>query len=98
MKDEPPANTPALTPDLRSLEQRLARRPQVLARLHRLADLMDHAIVQGATADEAEARAIEQIRLLGRELLEDWAQEKQTHSLAQAQVEYPQAIKHVKKK
>ena len=98
MKDEPLAITPAVTPDLRSLEQRLARRPQVLARLHRIADLMDQALAQGATADQAEARAIEQIRLLGRELLEDWAQEKQTHSLAQAQAEHPQAIKHIKKK
>jgi hypothetical protein len=98
MNDEHLTDTPSVTPDRRTLEQRLARRPQVLARLHRIADLMDQAIAEGCTADEAEARAIEQVRLLGRELLEDWAQEKQLHSLAQARVEHPQAIKHIKKK
>lgn len=80
------------------LEQRMAKRPQVLARFHSIADLMDQAVAAGCTADEAEARAIEQVRQLGRELLGDWAQEQQDGSLARARHQHPQAIKHIKKK
>jgi hypothetical protein len=60
--------------------------------------MMDQAIVAGCTADEAEAQAVAQIRHLGRDLLHDWAQEKQQHSLAAARLEHPQASQHVKKK
>jgi hypothetical protein len=81
-----------------SLEQRMVKRPQVLARFHSIADMMDQAVAAGCTADEAEERAIEQVRQLGRELLGDWAQEQQEGSLARARGEHPQAIKHIKKK
>ena len=98
MHDEPLSNTPPATPKVRSLEQRLARRPHVLARFRRIADMMDQAIAEGCTADEAETRAIEQLQQLGGELLGDWAQEKQDHSLAQARTTHPKAIQHIKKK
>jgi hypothetical protein len=81
-----------------SLEQRMARRPRVLARFHSIADMMDQAVAAGCTADEAEDRAIEQVRQLGGELLGDWAQEQQSGSLARAREQHPQAIKHIKKK
>jgi len=87
-----------VTGDTRSLEQRMAKRPHVLARFHSIADMMDQSLAAGCTADDAEARAIEQVRQLGRELLGDWAQEKQTASLARARSQHPQAIKHIKKK
>jgi L-serine deaminase len=81
-----------------SLEQRMTKRPQVLARFHSIADMMDQAVAAGCTADEAEERAIEQVRQLGRELMGDWAQEQQDDSLARARSQHPQAIKHIKKK
>lgn len=80
------------------LAQRMARRPHVLARFHAIADMMDQAVAQGCTADEAEDRAIEQVRQLGGELLGDWAQEQQEGRLARAREQQPQAIKHIKKK
>jgi hypothetical protein len=58
---------------------------------------MDQAIANGATADEAEAMAIEQIQKLGGEMLADWAQAKQQQALEQAQTEHRQSIKHIKK-
>lgn len=82
----------------RSLEQRMAKRPHVLARFHAIADLMDQAVAAGCTADEAERRAMEQVQHLGRELLGDWAQEQQAGSLARARAAHPKAIKHIKKK
>lgn len=87
-----------VTGDKVSLEQRMAKRPQVLARFHAIADMLDQSLAAGCTADDAEARAIEQVRQLGRELLGDWAQEKQTASLVRARSQHPRAIKHVKKK
>jgi ribosomal protein L29 len=59
---------------------------------------MDQAIANGATADEAEAMAIEQIQKLGGEMLADWAEAKQQQALKQAQVTHPESIRHIKKK
>ena len=98
MNDEHHTTTPPVTSQTRSLEQRLARRPQVLARFRRIADMMDQAITEGCTADEAEAQAVEQIRHLGRDLMSDWAAEKQRPSLAVARLEHPGASQHAKKK
>jgi hypothetical protein len=89
---------PLLKPNETSLDARFAKRPHVYARLRQIADMMDHAIGEGCTADQAEARAVEQLRNLGRDLLSDWAQEKQQHSLAAARLAHPQASQHVKKK
>lgn len=81
-----------------SLDGRFATRPEVRQRLVEIADMMDRAIEQGATADEAEALAIEQIQHLGAAVLTDWARAKQIDSLAQVQKENPKAIRHIKKK
>lgn len=89
---------PSVTPNSAPLEQRLAKRPAVLARFHSIADMMDQSQAAGCTADEAEARAMEQLQQLGCELLGDWAQEKQEASLERARREHPRAIKHIKKK
>ena len=94
MNDEHKQNTGKKVP----LEQRMARRPGVLARFHLIADMMDQAVAAGCTADEAEERAIQQVRQLGGELLGDWAQEQQEGSLARARDQHPQSIKHIKKK
>jgi len=94
MNEEPPNNKKPLVP----LEVRFAARPQVYERLQKIADMMDQAIAEGCTADEAETLAMEQIQKLGGELLGDWAREKQQHSVAESQRENPSAIKHIKKK
>ena len=82
----------------KTLDERFANRPHTYRRLQEIADQMDQAIANGATADEAEAMAIEQIQKLGGELLADWAQARQQQALEQAQSEHPQSIKHIKKK
>jgi hypothetical protein len=82
----------------RSLDERYARRPHTYRRLHEIADLMDQALARGASADEAEAITIEQIRKLGRELLGDWAQASQDQAWEQAREDYPQSGKHIKNK
>jgi hypothetical protein len=82
----------------RTLDERFANRPHTYLRLQEIADQMDQAIAKGATADEAEAMAIEQIQKLGGEMLQDWAEAKQQQALKQAQATHPQSIKHIKKK
>jgi len=81
-----------------SLDARFASRPHTYERLQQIADMMDQAIAEGCSADEAEALAIEQIEKLGRELLTDWAEQKQQQALKQSQKENPSAIRHIKKK
>jgi|GEM_PF-1918140 len=94
MNDELPKKKKSPTP----LDVRFASRPHVYERLQKIADMMDQAIADGCTADDAEARTIEQIQKLGGELLGDWANEKQQHRVRESQRENPSAIKHIKKK
>jgi L-serine deaminase len=93
MKDELPSGSKR-----RSLDERFESRPQVYARLQSIADMMDEAMAEGCTADEAEALAIEQIQKLGGDVLNDWAEERHEQSVKRAQQDHPQAIKHAKKK
>ena len=80
-----------------SLDARFAARPHTAARLHAIADLMDEAIAQGATADEAEEIAITQLRTLGADLLTDWARTWHDQSISAARAQHPGAIKDSKK-
>jgi hypothetical protein len=82
----------------KTLDERFANRPHTYRRLQQIADEMDQAIAKGATADEAEAMAIEQLRNLGGEMLTDWAEAKQQQALEQARAAEPKSIKHIKKK
>jgi hypothetical protein len=59
-----------------SLDQRLASDPCLYERLHQIADMRDGLIEQGYSMDEVEEKIIEQIRLLGKELLGGIAQQK----------------------
>lgn len=85
-------------PTSKTLDERFTNRPHTYRRLQAIADQMDQAIASGATADEAEAMAIEQIQKLGGEMLADWAEAKQQQTLKQAQASHPESIKHIKKK
>ena len=84
MKRELPAINNERSPE-QSLDRRFATRPELRHRLLEIADMIDQAVEEGCTADEAEARAIEQIRKLGEEVLTDWAQKSQADAVAKAQ-------------
>lgn len=81
-----------------SLDQRFANRPRLRRRLLSIADLIDHAITEGSTADEAEARAIDQIRQLGNEVLTDWAEKSEQDAVAKARESNPKLRPYRKKK
>jgi len=80
-----------------SLDQRFANRPHLRRRLLMIADMIDQAVAEGCTAHQAEARAIEQIRQLGQELLKDWAEKAEPQFRQQAEAGEPKLIKNGKK-
>ena len=56
-----------------NLETRLNRHPQLKKRLASIIDIADNP-APGMSADEAERQAIEQLRQLGQEVLQQWGQ------------------------
>ena len=81
----------------KTLDERFAKHPQMYQQLQRISELMEEAIANGATADQAEAMAIKQINELGRALLGDWAQARHDHSVAEIKKEIPGTIRDSKK-
>jgi hypothetical protein len=86
------------TPLRRPLDERLANRPEVLARLHQLADTLDQSAGDDCTADQAEERVSVQVRQLALEVLAQWAHEANAHTQTQVRAQHPSAISHGKKK
>ena len=52
--------------------QRLARHPEVMTRMLRLLDVMENTDGDVRRADEAERRAIDELRAMGQEVLQGW--------------------------
>ena len=80
-----------------SLDECFASRPHLRQRLFKIAEMIDQGAVEGCTAHEAEARAIEQIRKLGQEILNDWAEKSEPHARQKAQAQNPKLIQYGKK-
>lgn len=81
----------------RPLEERLAHRPDVLERLHQLADTLEQSVAEECTADQAEERVSEQVRQLAQEVLTQWAHEANAQLQVQVPIRHPEAIRHGKK-
>ena len=81
----------------RTLEERLAQRPALLARLHALADHLDQSVADGSDAHRAEEWVRTQLRQLGQEVLSQWAVEANAHTQAHVRTQHPQASAHGKK-
>lgn len=82
----------------RSLDDRFAKDPLMRERMHQIADMRDQLIAGGCSLDEVEARVVEQIRLLGQELLGVVAQSKADETSRRARSEHPEAVRDIKKK
>jgi hypothetical protein len=81
-----------------SLDERFADDPVMRERMHQIADMRDELIASGCPLDEVENRVVEQIRLLGRELLGGVAQIKAQQASVKVRQEHPAAIRDIKKK
>jgi len=81
----------------KSLDERFSKHPHMYEQMQRIGDMMEEAIANGATADEAESMAIKQINDLGRALLTDWAITKHQQSVHDVKKEVPGVIRNSKK-
>ena len=97
MNTELPNSNQNQNQNQQSLDERFATRPRLRRRLLVIADMIDQAVAEGCTAHEAEARAMEQIRKLGNEVLTDWAEKSEPDARRQAQAENPKLINYGKK-
>ena len=61
----------------RSIEERLKDHPDLIARLEALADIMENTGDDVEKADEAERRVLEEVRQIGHQVLQEWAQRQQ---------------------
>ena len=95
MNDELPSGSNQ-TP--RTLDALFADKPHTRQRLVEIASMIDQLVAQGGTADEAETRAIEQIRKLGHGLLTDWAEKAEPSSVDKARSQDPKLRPYRKKK
>ena len=60
-----------------SLEERLREHPLLYARIEQLLGVVENAAGDVAKAAEAERRVIEEVRQLGQEALQSWAERRQ---------------------
>jgi hypothetical protein len=84
-------------PKPRSLDELFADKPHTRERLVGIGELIDRLIAEGCTADEAESRAIEQVRKLGQGLLVDWGEKAEQSSVQKARSQDP-ALRPYRKK
>ena len=93
-----PASAPVGEQATRSLDDRLAARPQLRQRFEQILDIVERDSQTDCTADEAELRVRDQTRALAQEILQHWAEDAAAFASAGVRQAYPQAIRHAKKK
>jgi len=76
--------------------RRLDRHPVVKARITRMLDLIENAGGDLKRADEAEQRAIDELRAMGQELLHGWGQRLSDEEARQLETA-GQVVRQVKK-
>jgi hypothetical protein len=81
-----------------TLDERFVNDPIMRERFHQIADMREQLITNGCSLDEVENCVVEQIRLLGQELLGGMAQAKADQASRRVRREHPPAIRDIKKK
>lgn len=79
-----------------SVAERLERHPELKERMTRLLDLVENVSGDVRLADEAERRAIEELRQMGQEVMQSWGQ-RASDQEARAVEAKGGAIRQVKK-
>lgn len=68
---------PSTTPE--DFLQRLQRHPELQAKFESLLDIVDNAAGDALKADEAEQLVFEELRRMGQQAIQAWAERKQQH-------------------
>ncbi len=79
-----------------SVAERLERHPELKARMERLLDVVENAAGDVRLADEAERRAIEELRQMGQEVMQGWGW-KASNTEALEMEAKGGVVRHVKK-
>ena len=82
--------------DLKFLEK-LSSTPALRKRFEEILNIAHNTSGDLITADEAEAKAIEEIRKLGQETLKEWAVSQHEKVIENAKKDNPKIKKHIKK-
>lgn len=69
-----------------ALITRLERHPEVKARVSRLLDMVENTGGDLKRADDAERRAIEELRIMGQELMRGWGQRRADEDARQVEM------------
>jgi len=81
----------------RSIEERLKDHPDLIARLHALAEVVENVGNDWEKADDAERRVWEEVRQIGHEALRGWAKRQQRRKADEALTKNPQLKRKEKK-
>lgn len=82
---------------MNSLVERLEKYPHLRDRFEAILNVVENTTGELEKADDAEMKAIEEVRKLGSELLQTWASNQEIRKSSQAAEENPQLIRHSKK-
>jgi hypothetical protein len=80
-----------------SLIKRLEKYPHLRDRFEAILNIAENTTGELERADDAEMKAIEEVRKIGAELLRTWASNQEMKKSAQAVEENAQLIRHSKK-
>ena len=70
-----------------SVVERLERHPTLKARMERMLDVVENASGDVRRADEAERRAIEELRQMGLEVMQSWGQKTSNEAALDLEVQ-----------
>lgn len=76
---------------------RVQAQPGLMEKFEAILDIAENKSGELITADQAEAKAVEEIGKLGRELLKQWAINRQNQAIEETKRNHPNAKKHEKK-
>jgi vacuolar-type H+-ATPase subunit B/Vma2 len=71
--------------------------PSIRKRVEEILNIAENTSGELITAQQAEEKAIEEIRKLGQEILKEWAVSQHLKAIDQAKIEHLEAKEHVKK-
>lgn len=79
-----------------SVAERLERHPELKARMERLLDVVENTAGDVRLADEAERRAIEELRQMGQEVMQGWGRKASSKEALEMESKGG-VVRHVKK-
>jgi hypothetical protein len=85
------------TQDDLEILSRIKAHPGLKERIRAILDIAENTSGELITADQAEGKAIEEIKKLGQELLREWAVQQHDKAIETAKTTHPNAKRHEKK-